>query len=405
MRLVIATYDGGVCGWDSVSSSTDGVPAFEVTFAYKPHMGGVKALAASGSRPGGRDLLVSGSLDETVRVYDLARGKELGSLVEHTDTVTAVDWYRHSHLLSGGLDGKICVWRSSDWSCLLTLHHPGGVASLAVHPSGRLAFSVGIDTTYRLWDILKGNVALQRKLGFKVKKVAWSPNGERFLLVAEDHVQVRSLVDDSFVCDLPHDNTVSDAIFVGDDHVATSESTSLVVRLWPVADGISEVHARLVAPGQRRVRALAYGEEDGESWIASVATGGLVGVWNAGSLIAADAVAGGDDNADAGGVAPLATLAAKGAGASFRATCIALSTTITTDDAGTNPPPASEARALKRAAAEAAAEEEKKAAAAAAAAAPAAAAGSAKKKKKNSKKKSSSAKKRKAGGAVTSYLK
>ena len=403
MRLVIATYDGGVCGWDSVSSSTDGVPAFEVTFAYKPHMGGVKALAASGARPGGRDLLVSGSLDETVRVYDLARGKELGSLVEHTDTVTAVDWYRHSHLLSGGLDGKVCVWRSSDWSCLLTLHHPGGVASLAVHPSGRLAFSVGIDTTYRLWDIVKGNVALQRKLGFKVKKVAWSPNGERFLLVAEDHVQIRSLVDDGFVCDLPHDNTVSDAVFVGDDHVATSESTSLVVRLWPVADGISEVHARLIAPGQRRVRALAYGEEDGDMWLMSVATGGLVGVWNAGDVIAADAVAEGDSIADAGGVAPVATLAAKGAGASFRATCIALSTTITTDDAGINPPPASEARGLKRAAAAAAAAAEEEEAAAAAAAG---GSGKKKKKKKNTKKRpSSDQKKRKAGGAVTSYLK
>ena len=237
MRLIVGTYDGGVCGWESAPSTTGGAPTFEESFAYNPHMGAVKAVAASGVREGGRDLLASGSIDETVRVYDLARGKELGSLVEHTDTVTAVDWYRHSHMLSAGLDGAICVWRASDWTCMLTLRHPGGVTSLAVHPSGRLAFTVGVDTTYRVWDIVKGNVALQRKLGFKVKKVQWSPNGERFVLVADDHVQVRSIVDDAFVCDLPHSTAVSDAVFVGNDAVATSESTSLVVRLWKLVDG------------------------------------------------------------------------------------------------------------------------------------------------------------------------
>lgn len=294
-------------------------------------MGAVKALAATGSSlgGGGRELLASSSIDETVRVYDLDRSKELVTLTEHTNTVTAVDWYRSSHLLSADLDGAICIWRTSDWTCLLKLRHVGGVSCLAVHPSGRLAFTIGVDTTYRLWDIVKGNVALQRKLGFRVNKVAWAPNGERFLLVADNHVQIRSLVDDNFICDVPHDNTVSDAVFVGNTHVATSESASLTIRIWPIVEGISQTHCHLAAPGKRRVRAMVHRSENGTGWLISVSSGGFVGVWNAAQLLRGDAATKESDS----GHAPVETASAKGAGLSFRATCIALST-ATRDDNG-----------------------------------------------------------------------
>lgn len=52
----------------------------------------------------------------------------------------------------------MCVWRRSDWSCLLreTAAHSGKrVAAIAAHPSGRAALSLGDDGRLVLWDLAR----------------------------------------------------------------------------------------------------------------------------------------------------------------------------------------------------------------------------------------------------------
>lgn len=49
--------------------------------------------------------------------------------------------------------------------CEKTLRgHRGGVVGLAVHPSGKLALSVGRDGTLRTWNLIKGRKAYITKL-------------------------------------------------------------------------------------------------------------------------------------------------------------------------------------------------------------------------------------------------
>lgn len=43
--------------------------------------------------------------------------------------------------------------------------HKGRVNSVAVHPSGKVALSVGQDRTLRMWDLMRGKGSASTKLG------------------------------------------------------------------------------------------------------------------------------------------------------------------------------------------------------------------------------------------------
>ncbi len=72
-------------------------------------------------------------------------------------SITHLEFPSRSHLLSASEDGTLCLFRARDWSVLRSLKgHKGRVNSVAVHPSGKVALSVGQDRTLRMWDLMRG---------------------------------------------------------------------------------------------------------------------------------------------------------------------------------------------------------------------------------------------------------
>ena len=72
-----------------------------------------------------------------------------------------------SHLISTSEDGTLCVFRARVWAVLRSLKgHKGRVNSVSVHPSGKVALSVGKDRTLYMWDLMRGRRAASMKLGF-----------------------------------------------------------------------------------------------------------------------------------------------------------------------------------------------------------------------------------------------
>src|ERR1700722_16969431 len=87
-------------------------------------------------------------------------------LLCHPGSITHLTFPSRSHLLSASEDGTLCLFRARDWVVLRSLKgHKGRVNCVAVHPSGKVALSVGNDKTLRMWDLMRGRSSASTKLG------------------------------------------------------------------------------------------------------------------------------------------------------------------------------------------------------------------------------------------------
>ncbi|KAI8870299.1 WD40 repeat-like protein [Ramicandelaber brevisporus] len=181
MLISVGTYERNLYGvsakWTAESSSSkDEEPqrlSLEPEYIFPAHAGCIKAMAT-----GGR-FLASGSTDELIHLYDTRRRKELGTLAQHSGTITSLVFHGTVNMLSASDDGEICVWRSKDWECLATLKgHKGSVNAVTIHPSGKLALSVGVDKSLRVWNLETGKQASTSRLRQEGIAVVWSAESE-----------------------------------------------------------------------------------------------------------------------------------------------------------------------------------------------------------------------------------
>jgi WD40 repeat protein len=115
------------------------------------HTYGVRSVAFS---PDGR-LLASGSYDDTIKLWEVASGREVRTLSGHTSDVNSVAFSPDGRLLASGSDDRtIKLWDVASGSLVRTLSgHNGRVFSVAFSPDGRLLASGSADWTIKLWDI------------------------------------------------------------------------------------------------------------------------------------------------------------------------------------------------------------------------------------------------------------
>jgi WD40 repeat protein len=104
------------------------------------------------------NYIVSGSADNTIRVWDYKSGDCLRILEGHTGTVRTIHVNsREFYAISVSHDHTIRQWNLATGECLRIIRgHRGAVLSLAVTADGRYAVSGSADTTMRLWDMRNG---------------------------------------------------------------------------------------------------------------------------------------------------------------------------------------------------------------------------------------------------------
>ena len=104
-------------------------------------------------------MLVSGSYDEAVFVWDVRGARVMRSLPAHSDPVGGVDFVRDGTLIvSCGGDGLIRVWDTATGQCLRTLVHEDNapVAAVRFAPNGRFVLAWTLDSCVRLWNYAEG---------------------------------------------------------------------------------------------------------------------------------------------------------------------------------------------------------------------------------------------------------
>jgi WD40 repeat protein len=143
--------------------------------------------------PDGKTL-ASGSLDKTVKIWDIKSGELRRTLQGHSEPVRSVTISPDGKTLaSGSQDKTIKIWDIRSGELRRTLEgHSGYVRSVAISPDGRILVSYGSSRAVNIWDIKSGE--LRRTLTGPDKKKAMtsiiSPDGQTLVMAINHNIQI-----------------------------------------------------------------------------------------------------------------------------------------------------------------------------------------------------------------------
>jgi WD40 repeat protein len=238
------------------------------------HTSGVASVAFS---PDGK-VLASGSDDLTIKLWDVARGRELRTLTGHTGVVFSVAFSPDGKVLASSGWDQTALWDVASGRKLRTLTGHTGL-TVAFSPDGKALASGGYDKTITLWDVASG-----RKLRTLTGQasVAFSPDGKVLASGSGDDktIMLWDVASGRELRTLEHTDDVNSVAFSPDGKVLASGSgDDKTIKLWDVASGrelrtlsghFDEVKSVAFSPGGK---VLASGGKDTTIKLWDVASG------------------------------------------------------------------------------------------------------------------------------------
>ena len=211
---------------------------------FEGHTSAVVALALSPDQV----TALSGSFDTTLRLWDVATGTELRRFAGHTDAVMSVAFHPDGEtILSGSRDGTLRLWDVATGTELRRFTgHDGAVNSVVFGPHAQTILSGGRDGTLRLWDVATGS-ELRRFTGHTdaVMSVAFRPGPGRLYALSGSFDTTLRLWDVATGTEVRrfdgHTAQVWTVDFSFDGRQAVSGSFDTTLRVWDVASG-QELH-------------------------------------------------------------------------------------------------------------------------------------------------------------------
>ena len=149
----------------------------------KGHSSIVNAVGAGNGSP----LVVTGSDDGTVRIWDTRRRRCVDTFNSEYPVTSVCFAGTDAEVISGGIDNVVKVWDVRKGAVVHRLAgHTNTVTGLRLSPDGSHVLSNAMDSTVRMWDVRPyATTRLERTFvgaqhGFEKNliKVAWTPDGK-----------------------------------------------------------------------------------------------------------------------------------------------------------------------------------------------------------------------------------
>jgi WD40 repeat protein/serine/threonine protein kinase len=235
------------------SRRSEAVKAWASLYVHLPRkafMGGWESAALaghtdevySGCLSSDGSIVLSGSRDSTLKLWDLASGRLLRTFEEHAEPVYSVCLSQDARLaLSGSRDKSLKLWDVVAGRCLRTFKgHTGYVSSVCLSGDGRLALSGSGDATLKLWDAATGSL-LRTFEGHADSVFSVCLSGDGTLALSGSRDKTLKLWDVTAGLCLRtfegHTGWVLSVCLSGDGTVAVSGSVDNTLKLWDVAGG------------------------------------------------------------------------------------------------------------------------------------------------------------------------
>uniref|UniRef100_A0A1L8DMY7 Putative p21-activated protein n=1 Tax=Nyssomyia neivai TaxID=330878 RepID=A0A1L8DMY7_9DIPT len=196
--VIVGTYEEFILGFTFQGTRTTDKPSGKLAkiFASHSHAASIRCLAGIG------EFVCSGGADDKIFVYSLKTRQEVAILTAQSATVNTLEFSPDAtHLFVGCADGTMLAYACDTWEVAREwkdAHKGSAVMQIRIHPSGKLALTLGADLSLRTWNLVKGrqayakNLKSMHELGRIVECVEWSPDGKYFCLSGKSIVQIWS---------------------------------------------------------------------------------------------------------------------------------------------------------------------------------------------------------------------
>ena len=193
--------------------------------------------------------VVSGSMDNTVRIWNVATGESKAELRGHSGGVNSVIFSPDgSHIVSGSDDNTMRIWSVTTGESKAELRgHKGSVNSVVFSSDGSHIVSGSDDGTVHIWNLETGESEAELKgHSGSVYSAIFSPDGNRVVSGSFDNtIRIWNVTSGSSEAELKgHSGSVYSVVFSPDGSLVVSGSFDSTVRIWNVATGKSEAELR-----------------------------------------------------------------------------------------------------------------------------------------------------------------
>ena len=205
-------------------------------------------------------LVVTGSFDGTIGVWDIISGQELRTIQAHEGGVYSVAFSPDmENIFSAGEDKVIKVWDAEDGHLVRILPgHASSVTSLAFSHNGKRVASAARDNTIKLWDATNSRAELAlRGHQAPVMSVGFCMDGQMIFSGSHDTtVRLWDTATGTERAALRHEDLVEFVAVSPDQTRIASGGGRAPVKIWDVRTGTELLSLDVLADGTQKFDAV-----------------------------------------------------------------------------------------------------------------------------------------------------